>query len=221
MENTQRNRILEKIQKCFNLSKSCEPHEAAAALRQAQKLMAKHGVTDAELGMIGYTKETVHTSIQVNRKVVPIRVNNVGVLMQKAFGVKATIYATRRVSDYNYSIDYYGKADRVVLAAYSHTVVMRALDAAWKQWLTENPHAKSVRGARASFETGWIGSIVSIVQAIALTDEDKAAVDELITRDTGIAELPTLKTAKQTLYSDVLQEGRNASVGFSLHKPIG
>lgn len=36
-------RILERIKKCLALSQSSEPHEAAAALRQAQKLMEMHG----------------------------------------------------------------------------------------------------------------------------------------------------------------------------------
>ncbi len=44
-----RKTILEKIRKCLALSKSSNEHEAAAALRQAQKLMAQHGVSDDEM----------------------------------------------------------------------------------------------------------------------------------------------------------------------------
>lgn len=41
--------ILEKIRKCMALSKSSNEHEAAAALRQAYKLMAQHGITEGDV----------------------------------------------------------------------------------------------------------------------------------------------------------------------------
>ena len=46
-----RDQALSKIKKCLALGRSTEPHEAAAAMRQAQKLMAEHGLnaTDVEL----------------------------------------------------------------------------------------------------------------------------------------------------------------------------
>lgn len=50
--------ILDKIKKCLALSASSEPHEAAAALRQAQALMAKYNVDEAILNRheVGETK---------------------------------------------------------------------------------------------------------------------------------------------------------------------
>jgi hypothetical protein len=41
--------ILEKIKKCLALSSSSNEHEAAAALRQAHKLMKAHGITDLDI----------------------------------------------------------------------------------------------------------------------------------------------------------------------------
>ena len=43
--------ILCKIKKCLALSASSNPHEAAAALRQAHALMNKHGVSAHEVTM--------------------------------------------------------------------------------------------------------------------------------------------------------------------------
>lgn len=48
--------VIKKIQKCLALSKSANEHEAAAALRQAQKLMELHRVTDADLFIAGVTE---------------------------------------------------------------------------------------------------------------------------------------------------------------------
>ncbi|MDR0701310.1 MAG: DUF2786 domain-containing protein [Azoarcus sp.] len=41
--------ILDKIKKCLALAASDNPHEAAAALRQAQKMMAAHDLTEADV----------------------------------------------------------------------------------------------------------------------------------------------------------------------------
>lgn len=45
----ERNTIIEKIKKCLELAKSSNEHEAATALRQAQKLMQAHGITDLDI----------------------------------------------------------------------------------------------------------------------------------------------------------------------------
>lgn len=46
---SERDKIIKKIKKCLALSASCNEHEAAAALRQAKKLMEQHGVSDLDM----------------------------------------------------------------------------------------------------------------------------------------------------------------------------
>lgn len=46
-----RDEALEKIKKCLALASSPEAHEAAAALRQAQKLMVQFGFTDTDVSL--------------------------------------------------------------------------------------------------------------------------------------------------------------------------
>lgn len=46
---TTREKIIDKIKKCMALAKSSNEHEAAAALRQAQKLMQAHGISDLDM----------------------------------------------------------------------------------------------------------------------------------------------------------------------------
>ena len=45
----ERERIIDKIKKCLLLSASSNEHEAAAALRQAKKLMEQHAVSDLDI----------------------------------------------------------------------------------------------------------------------------------------------------------------------------
>lgn len=47
---------LEKIKKCLNLARSGNEHEAAAALRQAQKLMEAHRVSETEVSAMGVSE---------------------------------------------------------------------------------------------------------------------------------------------------------------------
>lgn len=49
MNAADRDKIIDKIKKCLALAKSSNEHEAAAALRQAQKLMQAHGITDLDV----------------------------------------------------------------------------------------------------------------------------------------------------------------------------
>ena len=51
--------VLDKIRKCLALAASDNPHEAAAALRQAQKLMTAHDVSDADLAASGVRERRV------------------------------------------------------------------------------------------------------------------------------------------------------------------
>ncbi|MEZ1841314.1 DUF2786 domain-containing protein [Pseudomonas putida] len=46
-----RNKALDKIKKCLRLATSANPHEAAAAMRQAKALMQEHGIGQADVNM--------------------------------------------------------------------------------------------------------------------------------------------------------------------------
>ena len=46
-----RDQALQKIKKCLALAASSNPHEAAAAMRQAQKLMQDHGLDEADVSL--------------------------------------------------------------------------------------------------------------------------------------------------------------------------
>jgi len=58
METTARDKIIAKVKKCLALANSGNEHEAAAALRQAQKLMATHGISDLDIEHADIQEET-------------------------------------------------------------------------------------------------------------------------------------------------------------------
>lgn len=55
-------RIIKKIKKCLALGKSCEPHEAALAMKRAQELMAKHGITADDVSLAGISRKDAFMS---------------------------------------------------------------------------------------------------------------------------------------------------------------
>ena len=213
-----RSKVLDKIKKCLALGKSPNEHEAAAAMRQAQKLMLLHDISEREIGAIGYTRETVKTTIQCG-KVLPTTLSVVVQLVRSAFGVQAVIGRGKRVSDYNYDIEYFGPEHRVMLAGYAHVVIQRAVDSAWKTYLAENPHVKGRQGARAGFYIGWVDGVRETVESFVVPPEEEAGTKNLMDLHYG-RELAKAKSSNQRVYGSTMDAGSRASEGFALHRPV-
>ncbi|HWV46432.1 MAG TPA: DUF2786 domain-containing protein [Nitrospira sp.] len=211
-------RILEKIKKCLALGKSSNAHEAAAALRQAQKLMDKHGVSQEEIDALGYGFEEVEIPVQTNVKL-PAYISYFVALMKQAFGVRPIMSSTLRQSDYSYSVKYFGPTGRVITAAYAHQVVWRAMNRDWNAHLKANPEWKGKKGARSGFFIGWIDEVWSKVMAIGFTDEE-AARTELAVRSTGLKVGPTT-TSELKVYNATGAAGREAGSGFQIYRGTG
>jgi len=213
-----RAKVMDKIQKCMNLSKSSNEHEAAAALRQAQKLMAAFDITERELGAMGYTSETVNTTIQAGAKI-PIVLNAITCLVMHAFGVKAVYGRTVRVSCANFDVTYFGPEHRVALATHVHVVVQRAVDAAWKRYQNDNPGIVGVVGGRAGFVAGWISTVRETVERFALTPEEKAGTELAQLNEYGRS-LSNSKPNKMRVCGSAMDGGAEAGASFRLHTPM-
>ena len=63
-----RDKAIDKIKKCLALASSSNPHEAASAMRQAQKLMAEHGLSgiDVELADVSETAVRANSNVLSN-----------------------------------------------------------------------------------------------------------------------------------------------------------
>lgn len=118
-----REQALDKIKKCMALGKSAEPHEAAAALRQAQKLMQQFGLSDQDVSLadvreaksraasVGAAKwevtlvDLVARSLQCEfYSVVSIRSNDVGGLLRRREYVFVGLDAAADMATYAFSV---------------------------------------------------------------------------------------------------------------------
>ena len=52
-------KVLEKIKKCLALGESANEHEAAQAIRQAQILMKKYGISENDVELSGISEKGV------------------------------------------------------------------------------------------------------------------------------------------------------------------
>ena len=211
-------RILEKIQKCLNLSKSSNAGEAANALRQAQAMMRQHEITEKDITGIGYGNEAVSIPVQATNAI-PLYLSKLNALIRKAFGVDSVIELEVRVSDESYRMRFFGPTDRVLLASYAYTVCFRALMSGWTQHLKDNPRLKGVRGARTGFLVGWIAAVETTVTEFGFTDVERAATTLVKTDHYGKA-LAKVGASKISMLNSTIRAGNAAGSEFRLHRPI-
>lgn len=220
MNNEELKKALDKIAKCMRLTASSEPHEAAAALRQAQALMRKFNLTEEDLKAHKYGNELVDTPVQSGaRPQVPIQLSMLCRLITRAFGVQIVTEKTLRVSDRNYSFRIFGLEHRVPLAAYTFRIVFKAMEDAWKQYLKEHSGLKQVRGMRASFQTGWLKGVIDKIDATGFSDEEKIELNLVKEKHYGRS-LVRVTSGTKSLYSDPMSAGKNASASFNLYRPM-
>lgn len=155
-----------KIRKCLNLADSAEAHEAAAALRQAQKLMAEFGVEHLELA--GGAVEEVWVKSSASSRPPRFEVQLASVVAG-AFGCE--IVFTRRLNASRTKIvggyAFIGVAPSEQVASYAFAVLARQLRAARAQYVVTLRRCQPRnRTARADlFCEGWVAAARRLVQA--------------------------------------------------------
>jgi hypothetical protein len=216
MTREERAKRMDKIKKCLALSRSPEPHEAAAALRQAQKLMEQLGVSAEEVLAPEVDEVTVKTREGFGKCRYMAFLADV---ICKAFGVRS-IFKPNPGSANRLNVSYYGPAGRVKLAEYSHRVIARALQASWEKFLQDHPWKKSVGGARTSFYQAWIVAVSGSIQALVPSPDEDAAVDRFVAvRYPGMVKWDKMAKAKHDPHA--AGAGRAAAEGFTLSVPVG
>ncbi|MGM0913735.1 MAG: DUF2786 domain-containing protein [Pseudomonadota bacterium] len=117
-------KILDKIKKCLALAKSSEAHEAAAAMRQAQKLMEIHGVTADDVAVSDVES---HVAKAGAGKTPPSHVAMLANMVAGAFGaeiVYSPLYDGRRWIG---RVEFYGVNGAAEVAGYAFEVLGRQL----------------------------------------------------------------------------------------------
>lgn len=171
-----RKSIVEKIRKCLALAESSNPHEAAAAMRQAQKMMAAHGIGEDELMAAGVCEEWARSGAA--RKPPRYEVS-LASMVSEAFGCELVF--TNRISGMRIVGGYafIGLDPAAAIAQYAYRVLFRQLRAARAVYIKTSlrrcgPKNKTARADL--FCEGWVTAVRRQVEAIAPAPQASEAI---------------------------------------------
>lgn len=173
-----RDEALKKIKKCLALGRSTESHEAAAAMRQAQKLMAEFQVTDREVSLVDISEARIKAcSTAIN-----LWECWLAGAVAEAFACENFTTTVGRFNDAaNYvRTRYYvfvGVDGAAEVAGYAFEVLSRQCAKARLAHIAKQPRkckaiTKTARGDE--FAKGWVAAVESLVERFAGWAKDQA-----------------------------------------------
>lgn len=184
-------RVMRKIQRCLALSQSGNANEAGIALRQAQALMAAHGVSHEELAIADFDLAFVDTRAG---KTPPRYLEALAQLVNSAFGT-TTVYSWR---GWKSVFEFLGPRDAVQIASYAFEVLQRQLMRDRRGFLaTQSKRLKRTTKIRRgdAFAEAWVLGAKKLVTPMSMTDEVLALHRAYKQRRYG--ELETLTTRER------------------------
>lgn len=217
-----RDDAIKKIKKCLALAASPNAHEAAAAMRQAQKLMNEHGLNETDLSLADVSE---HKSAARHNVAVPWEVT-LSELVASAFGCSrfcATVPLLSRSLSFSRKLHYVfvGLGAAPELASYTYDVLARqcAKDRAShiaKQPKACKPITKTARGDE--FAYGWVRGVQALVERFANSERNEALIEQYMAqKHPNMAAGKTKDRAKgrNVSHNDTMQgiqAGRNAKL---------
>ena len=161
-------KVLEKIKKCLALGESANEHEAAQAIRQAQILMKKYGISEMEVELSAVTEKGVACAS-------PRPTGHQVLISQcaKAFGGECYLNREFGLGDARF----FGIGIKPELAAYAYEVLLRQLKKERREYIKNELKAVRLsrnKTARADqFCTGWVYAVAQKVKEFAPEPEEK------------------------------------------------
>lgn len=227
-------KILSKIKKCLALAGSSNPHEAAAAMRQAKALMDKHNVTSSLIAMsdIGEVRTEARTmSRDKPAKWELLLVSSIG----QAFGCKLIFtHAKFNIGYANQGAHVFvGLKHQAEIAAYTASVLVRKCKKARESYIKNElcGLATMGRGMKAKatrmadmFAEGWALQMHAKVLAFANTPEVDSAINEFVEKQTNGRVTEPRKPKESDIGKHeimALHAGKQAAQGESIHRPMG
>jgi hypothetical protein len=209
---------IEKIKKCLALSKSSEPHEAAAAMRQAQKLIEQFGIEHPECLAAGVCEDWAKSSAKTR----PVRYEvALASLVARAYACE--LIFSRRLNAKHTDIDggylFIGIEPAPSVGKYTFDVLVRQLRRARRDYMaTALKRCFRNKTARADeFCEGWVSAVVGTIQPSEVSPEQHTLIETYMRTQYATAKMQARqrKTSAMESLEDHLQgriQGQNAIV---------
>lgn len=192
--------IIAKIKKCLALSKSSNEHEAAAALRQARKLMEAHGISDTDV-----------LAAEAEEHRAKSGANSRPSLWETQLASKiADAFACQLIfrGGWDGEWAFIGCGVSPEIAQYAFTVLRRQAKRAREEYIKAKlKRCKvAIKTRRADlFSEGWVRSVSGAIAAFSCTEQQTAAIEAYVDKN-----YPALR--------DVNTRSRNAGRGLRDHE---
>jgi len=213
--------IIRKIEKCLALSKSSNEHEAAAALRQATKLMEAYNITPEALAGAKVGETEANTDAWTRPPGWEMNLLNT---IRVAFGCECIMRLGNSDTKRLTKIVYIGLKHQAQLAAYAHEVLRRQVVKARTKYTTGLGIVYS-RGEKIAkgeaFSIGYIANIKKQVTELSVPPDQAQAIRDFKTKLLGGAgKSYTPNGAGRGLDGAAYHAGVSAGAGASLHRPM-
>lgn len=218
--------IIAKIKKCLALAKSSNEHEAAAAMRQAQALMQKHGVTDFDIETADIGEANAKAG--ATSKPVAWEARLAGVVAD-TFGCELMFSSGKFLRPQRGIWNFIGHGPAPEVARYAFEVLFRQIKLARLQHIKTalKRCGPTSRTRRADlYCDGWVGTVAGLIDKFAGSAAASAAVAGYIERKYTTSPLqPTNRSAgrrnlSEREYGDYAA-GRRAGNDAQLHRGVG
>lgn len=170
---TDNTKIMDKIKKCLALSASSNEHEAAAALRQAQKMMEAHDISDVDVKAAQAEERKAKAGAKSNpANWEAMLASRVGA----SFRCRVVFQPGWRTGEWLFI----GCGSTTEVAAYAFAVLHRQARHARKAHIeTGLKRCKSTTKTRRAdlFCEGWVHAVARLIQAFAISEEDTSAIE--------------------------------------------
>lgn len=218
-----RDEALKKIKKCMALSRSANEHEAAAAMRQAQKLMSEFGLAEQDVSLAD-VKEA-----RVKARSVAANVWEVSLV-----SMVATAFGCEKFRLQSYSSNWTLRTEWVFVgidaaaevAGYACDVLLRQCWAARRSHIAKQPkNCKSItKTARGdAFAKGWVWGVAGKVEAFAQPTKNADLLLAYMQHNHG--ELGSTKVVDKSTLRKLgdghLNAGWHAGRNAELHRGVG
>ncbi|MDH5570497.1 MAG: DUF2786 domain-containing protein [Gammaproteobacteria bacterium] len=169
-------KIIDKISKCLRLSESCNPNEAAAALRQARLLMDKHNISEMDIRAAHMDESSAEQGLHFNPPFWALALSDI---VAKCFDCRVLI-ARRYGKQPEYR--FIGLDCAPSIASYTFTVLYRKLDQARSTFTPEQETRDEAENNRRKdvFAQAWLFRVASKVKEFVADEIVRKAVDEYV-----------------------------------------
>jgi len=185
--------LMRKIRACLRLSKSANENEAATALRQAQALMQRHGISPAEALAGGVSESTIGCARRGQN--LHKSLLDLVYLIGRGFRCKSMLGTGRGCP---VLVVFFGTGVDPKIAAYAFEVLRRQMDVSCRKHLSRVRLRKNRDARGEAFRRGWVCALWQLFPAaeksmelIEKLDAYKAArwdvLTDLETKDHNLA----------------------------------